>query len=206
MNILITGGTGRLAFELKKHLKGEYVGIEHWDFTYWQQIPDKKYDLILHMGAYTDVVLAEKQPQKCFLANAFGTFNMVQKYKDTPFVYISTEYARNPLGVYASTKQLGEEIVKTHPHHLILRTLFKPVPFPFPYAYEDQWTNGDSVDIIAELLAKWVKEWDRKTSELRYLGTGRKTILDIARKTRPDVLPNKVEDYQYAYLVPKDYE
>lgn len=203
-NILVTGGTGRLAFELKKHLEAEYVGIENFDFIYPKEVPDKEYDLIVHMGAYTEVAKAEIEQQKCMQTNVMGTFNMVQKYKNTPFVYISSEYCKNPLGVYALSKQLGEEIVKTCPRHLILRTLFKPVPFPFEYAYEDQWTNGDSVDIIAELLASIIKEWDG-TSELRYLGTGRKTLFDLARKSRPDVKPNKVADYKYQHLVPRDY-
>lgn len=206
-NILITGGTGRLAAELKKHLEGEYVGIEHWDIAY--DIPDKKYDLILHMAAYTDVARAEKEKHKCFRTNAYGTFNLIQKYIDTPFIYISTEYANKPLGVYALTKKIGEEVVATHPNHLILRTSFKPTPWPFPFAYEDQYTQGDYVDVIAKMLSERVKSWDRKTSALEYLGTGRKTILELAQRTRPDVQPNKVEEYNQKLgieLIPHDYK
>lgn len=205
LKILVTGGTGRLATELKKHLEGEYVGIEHWDFTY--DVPRGYYDLILHMGAYTNVVKAETEQEKCFNTNALGTFKLVQAYKDTPFIYISTEYALNPIGVYALTKQLGEEIVKTHPNHLILRTAFKPTPWPFEYAYIDQYTQGDYVDVIAELLAKRVASWDRKTSGLEYLGTGRKTMFQLAQKTKSDVKPNRVADYtsKVGQIIPKDY-
>lgn len=205
MNILITGGTGRLAHELKKHLEGEYVGIEDFDFTFWNQIPDKKYDLILHMGAFTDVALAEKQAHKCFLANVFGTFSMVHKYMDTPFVYISTEYAHEKLGVYAQSKYLGEEVVKAHPRHLILRTSFKPNIFPFPKAYTNQFTQGDEVGIIAKLLAERVKNWNFKNGH-EFLGTGRKTIFELAKKSRPDVEPMLVEDYDpTGKIIPHDY-
>lgn len=206
MKALITGGSGKLAQELKKHLEGEYVGIEDWDFTY--EVPRGYYDLILHMGAWTDVKKAEDEQLKCFDTNVKGTFNMVQTYKDTPFVYISSEYCLNPLGVYALTKQLGEEIVKTHLHHLILRTLFKPNPWPFEMAYIDQYTNGGYVDEIAKLLAERVTTWDKKTSSLEYLGTGRKTIFELAQRTRPDVKPNRVEDHNKFLgknLIPKDY-
>lgn len=211
-NILITGGTGRLASELKKHLEGEYVGIEHFDFTYSDEIPLGQYDLILHMGAYTNVRKAEDEKVKCLNTNALGTFNLVQKYKDTPFVYISTEYANKPLGVYALSKKIGEEIVSTHPNYLILRTSFKPNPFPFPYAYEDQFTQGDYVDIIAGLLASQIKGLNLRESlscKIEYLGTGRKSLFEMAKKTRPDVLPNKVSDYIKEIglnIIPRDYD
>ncbi|MFA6251730.1 MAG: sugar nucleotide-binding protein [Candidatus Paceibacterota bacterium] len=206
-NILITGGTGKLGVELKKHLSGDYPSRKNFDFT--KQIKKvKRYDLVIHMGAYTNVKKAESEHLKCFLTNVYGTFNLINTYKDTPFIYISTEYAHNPVDVYGLTKKLGEEIVKTHPKHLILRTLFKPNPFPFPKAYIDQYTQGDYVDVIAKLLAKKVKSWNRKTSKLEYLGTGRKTMFELAKRTRPDVKPNKVADYvkETGVLVPKDYE
>ena len=205
--ILITGGTGRLAVELKKHLPGHYVGTKNFDFT--QSIPKEKYDLVLHMGAYTDVRKAEfEDKQKCFMANVYGTFNLIQNYKNTPFIYISTEFAQYPFCIYALTKKLGEEIVKTHPKYLILRTLFKPNPFPFPKAYIDQYTQGDYVDVIAKLLAKKVKEWDKKTCKLEYLGTERKTMFELVKRTRPDVKPNSVNDYikETGVPIPKDYE
>lgn len=206
MNNLITGGTGRLAAELKKHVEGEYVGIEHFDFIYG--VPKGEYDLIIHMGAYTDVKKAESEKEKCMLTNVMGTFNMVQTYKDTPFIYISTEWAHEPLGTYALSKQLGEEIVKTHKRHLILRTLFKPTPWQFPFAYDDQMTQGDYVDEVAKILREVIITWDRKECATKFLGTGRKTIYELAKRTRPDVQPNKVDDYNKQIgmdIVPKDY-
>lgn len=206
--ILITGGAGKLATELKKHLKGGYLSREDFDFT--KPITrKKKYDLIVHAGSYTNVEKAEfEDKNKCFIVNVYGTFNLVQHYKDTPFIFISTEYARNPINVYALTKKLGEEIVKTYTRHLIIRTSFKPNPFPFPKAYKDQYTQGDYVDVIAKLLAKRIKKWNRKTSKLEYLGTGRKTMYELAKRTRPDVKPNSVDDFikQTGVPIPKDYE
>lgn len=209
-HILVTGATGRLGAyivpELQKFFEVEAVGIENWDFTY--PIPKGKYDLVLHMGAFTNVRQAEVEQNKCFQTNAFGTFQLVQAYKDTPFVYVSTEYAKKPLGVYALTKQLGEEVVKTHPRHLVLRTAFKPTPWIFPFAYEDQYTQGDYVDVIAKVMTTMIVSWDKETSKFAYCGTGRKTMLELARRTRPDTVGNKVDDYNKQIgqdLIPHDY-
>lgn len=212
--ILVTGATGRLGgylIPLLKDFEITAVGIENWDFVH--QIPKGEYDLILHMGAYTDVQKAEKELKKCFDTNVVGTYNLVETYKDVPFIYISTEYANKPLGVYALTKQLGEEVVKTHSNYLILRTSFKPTPFPFPYAYEDQYTQGDYVDVIAEKLATKVKNWlfngINHQNDTQYFGTGRKTMFEMAQRTRPDVLPNKVDEYNAKIgkiLIPHDYQ
>ncbi len=208
--ILITGGTGRLAFELKKHLDGEYVGIENWDFTY--QVPVDDYDLILHLGAFTDVKKAEKEPNKCYETNVTGTYHLCQAFEKVPFVYFSTEYAFEPIGIYAKTKRWAEEIVKDHESPwLVIRSSFKPTPFPYTHAYENQYTQGDYVDVIAKLLAERVLkflddfEGDGTTE---YLGTGRKTMFELAKRTRPDVLPNRVEDYiaQTGAPIPYDYE
>lgn len=206
--ILITGGNGKLATELKKYIPGDYLSKEELDFTKPINFK-KKYDLVIHVGAYTDVKKAENEDkEKCFMTNVYGTFNLVQYYMNTPLVFISSEYANNPIGIYALTKKLGEEITKIHPRHLIIRTLFKPNPFPFAKAYIDQYTMGDYVDVIAKLLAKRILEWDRETSSLEYVGTGRKTMFDLAKRTRPDVEPNSVEDYkkETGISVPKDYE
>src|SRR3989338_7572207 len=205
-NILITGGAGHLAAELKKHLAGDYVGRKDLDFT--QPIHKGDYELIVHMGTYTDVKKAEREPYLCFQTNTYGTFNLVHTYRDTPFVYVSTEYAHNPIGVYALTKKFAEEIVKTHPHHLIVRTLFKPNPWPFPKAYRDQYTQGDYVDVIAKLLAEKIMSWDRNTSEFAFVGTGRKTMFELAKRTRPNVEPNSVDEFMQAtgVPIPKDYE
>ncbi len=202
--ILMTGGTGKLGKEMKKVLD-----FTPTDFDITKEVPKIDCDVIIHAAAYTDVAMAEIRLDKCFATNVNGTFNVVRAYKDVPFVYISTEYAKHPLGVYAVTKYLGEEVVRQFcPHYLILRTLFKPNPWPFPFAYEDQYTQGDYVDVIAKLIAEKVKSWDKKTSETCFIGTGRKTILELARRTRPDVEPNSVTEQRKKVgdIIPYDYE
>ncbi|MCK9599489.1 MAG: sugar nucleotide-binding protein [Sphaerochaeta sp.] len=209
--VLVVGSTGRLGAYLVPELERSCEVIRtgrraHSDILYPITIKDEC-DLVVDLAAYTNVVRAETEKLRCFQTNVDGTFNLVEAYKDKPFVYISTEYAKNPLGVYATSKYLAEQVVKTHPHHLIIRTSFKPTPWPFPFAYEDQMTQGDYVDVIAKLLAKKITNWNGKNG-LVYVGTGRKTILELAQRTRPDVKPNKVDDYVKQIglnIIPHDY-
>lgn len=87
-------------------------------------------------------------------------------------------------------------------NYLIIRTLFKPNPWPFKYAFADQMTQGDYVDVIAPLIAKEIKKWDLK-SKVIYVGTGRKSMFDLAKRTKKDVKPNSVNDLPFKR--PKDY-
>ena len=121
-------------------------------------------------------------------------------------MYISTEYVYNPVNWYAQTKKMAEALVVTGVNpYLIISTLFKPSPFPFEKAFIDQYTMGDYVDVIAPMIVDEIKRWDRKTNKLVDVGTGRKTIFELAKRTRPDVKPCSVDDIKGVKL-PKDYE
>ena len=87
-------------------------------------------------------------------------------------------------------------------NYLIIRTLFKPNPWPWEYAFTDQMTQGDYVDVIAPLIAKEILQWDG-TSKSVFVGTGRKSMFDLAKRTRPDVKPNSIKDL--ALERPNDY-
>jgi len=203
---LITGGSGRLGKELKKWWKeADYPTHDQLDIT--EPIKRKrKYDLIIHCAAYTNVADSKQACKLCYDINVNGTKNLLKAYKDIPFVYISTEYAVNPTTYYSETKQLAEREVVKHPHHLIIRTLFKPRPYPFNRAFYDQFTMGDYVDVIAELIIGEIILWNtgERKSKLMYVGTGRKSIYDLAKQTRPDVKRESVDVISWVKL-PKDY-
>ena len=200
MNILITGSSGLLGRHLD--LIGDRPTHAELDIT--SPISPKDYDLIVHCAAFTDVEGAETSRMKCFEVNVIGTLNLLEAYPKVPFVYISSEYAKNPVNFYAMTKKMGEVMAKYHKPTLIIRTLFKPVPFPYAYAFKDSWTPGDEVTIIAPLIKKEILSWDRKTNKLIYVGTGRKRIIDIARKSKPNIKGNSTKDIKNV-TIPTDY-
>lgn len=201
MRILLTGGSGLLGRELQKHIKVDAPSHSELDIT--RPIKKGNYDLVIHSAAYTDVLKAETDRINCFDINVMGTINLLHAYWDTPFVFISSEYAHKPVNYYSETKRAGEMAVEALSlHYLIIRTLFKPNPFPHEKAFFDSWTQGDYVDVIAPLIVKALTTIDNSTI---YVGTGRKTILELAMRTKPTIAATSTLLVKGVTL-PTDYE
>ena len=157
---------------------------------------------------------AEREKAKCWAINCQGTINIAQavRYCDDihdlpiPLVYLSTDYIFNgtkgqyvetdipdPINFYALSKLIGEIVVQsTTDHYLIIRTSFKPRPWKHPQACTDMYTSADYVDIIASEIAQVVEHYpDIKNfssdCEILHIGTGRKSVYDLAVQTKPDV-------------------
>lgn len=201
MKILLTGGSGLLGRELQKHM--EIIAPSHKQLDILS--PDRiECDLLIHAAAYTNVEKAEIDREECFNVNVVGTLRMSNIYKDVPMVYISTEYAHNPVNWYSRTKQIAESIAMDHPAGcMAIRTLFKARPWKYEYAFVDKFTLGDYSDVIGEKIAKEIWEWDKK-SKLIYIGTERKTYYELAKETKVDVKPNSIRDIK-GVKIPSDY-
>lgn len=203
MRILLTGGSGLLGQYLK--LKADRPTHEDFDITNWfGDCWNNKYDLIVHCAAYTDVQRANTNRETCFDVNVRGTLNLTEAFPNTPIIYISSEYAGRPMNFYSWTKKWAEEIVMQQENYLIIRTLFKATPWPFEKAFTDQHTMGDYVDVIAPLIDKEIKNWNRKGKTTKYVGTKRKTMYELAKQTKPDVIPNSIKEMKVP--IPSDYK
>lgn len=199
MKILMVGGNGKLG----QHLKIQADRPTHKELDITKEVQPGKYDLVIHCAAWTNVEDAEKYRLDCFDVNVRGTLNLLNAYRDIPFVFISSEYAHKPVNFYSITKSLAEQLVMYHEQYLIIRTLFKPRPFPHKYAFKDQYTMGGYVDDVAHEIDNIIRNWDFK-SKLVYTDLGRKTMLELARQTVPGVIPNSVDDIK-GVKIPRDY-
>jgi len=213
MKILLTGGSGLLGKELQKHIKCDAPTHRELDITNpktFKKFVNREYELVIHAAAYTEVTKAEIEPLKCAEVNITGTLNVSQAFEDSPLVYISSEYAKSPVNFYSKTKQIAENLIHLArggyegTSYLTIRTLFKPNPFPWDKAFKDQYTQGDYVDVIAPLIAKKINEWNKTICGAVYVGTGRKTMLELARRTKPDVQAISVKDIKDV-VIPTDY-
>lgn len=205
--ILLTGASGLLGKELVK-LMPELITPSHREFDIAKKLPKKRVDLIIHAAAFTNTAKGETGAGRKAMneVNVDGTLNLLKTYSNTPIIFISSEYAMHPINHYSATKAIGELFTQLYAkNYLIIRTLFKPRPYPFGLAFGDQWTRGDYVDTIAKLIVKEIKNWDRKTNQTVHVGTKRKTMFELAKQTNPNVIMNSVEDIK-GVKIPTDYQ
>ena len=146
MKILLTGKDGQVGFALHKKLMslGEVIasGRHELDLANADAIKtfiDKnKPDIIINPAAYTEVDKAESEISLAHQINAVAPKVLAEKASELniPFIHFSTDYVfdglknepyletdqTNPQSVYGRTKWEGEEAVRQHKKHIILRT------------------------------------------------------------------------------------
>ncbi|MBU1262264.1 lipopolysaccharide biosynthesis protein RfbH [bacterium] len=94
-------------------------------------------DIVVLCGALTNVELCEEDTALAELINITGTRNVVNEARkhNSKLIFFSTDYifdgkdgpyledaVPNPISYYGKTKLVGENLVKTLPSHLIIRT------------------------------------------------------------------------------------
>jgi len=145
MRILITGSEGQLGSALKRILAGQDLVLKdlpEFDLTNpacEDEIRRANPDTILHVGAYTSVDQAERDPEQAHAVNARGTRRVAQAAKalNARLIYLSTDYVFDgmktspyheqdqpqPLNHYGLSKYEGEQAVLTLcPDGLVVRT------------------------------------------------------------------------------------
>jgi len=146
MKILLTGSKGQVGFELNKKLSalGEVIATDREELNLEDShairsfIGHTKPDIIINPAAYTAVDKAESESEIAHLINAIApeVLASMATELDIPLVHFSTDYVfdglkkeayvetdkTNPQSVYGKTKCEGEEKVRHHAKHIILRT------------------------------------------------------------------------------------
>jgi len=146
MKILLTGKDGQVGFALHKKLStlGEVVAtdrrildLSNIDAIH-QYVNKVRPQIIINAAAYTAVDKAESEPNLAYQINALAPKVLAEKATqlNIPFIHFSTDYVFDglkkeaylendlvhPLSVYGKTKAQGEDMVRQHPKHIILRT------------------------------------------------------------------------------------
>ena len=145
MRILITGAQGQLGHALQQALSGEDLilkDLPEFDLTHSDsesQIVAARPSVILHVGAYTNVDGAEREPARALAVNAQGTTFVARAAAtlNARLIYLSTDYVfdgtqaipyreedvPHPINVYGQSKREGELAALTGcPNTLVVRT------------------------------------------------------------------------------------
>jgi dTDP-4-dehydrorhamnose reductase len=203
--ILISGGNGEFAKELKKHNTNyeitapskkemDVTDVNSLDYKIFSTQPD----YFIHAGALTRPMSTHREkPELSIQTNIIGTSNVVltcMKY-NIKLIYLSTDYVYpgvdgnyseesylQPVNKYAWSKLGGECSVRLYDNHLILRMAVNKKPFPHPKALVDMKKSlmyiDDASKVVLELL-------DEKGTI--NIGGKSQSVYDFVKESNPSV-------------------
>jgi dTDP-4-dehydrorhamnose reductase len=217
MEVLITGGSGRLGKDLVKvfpkslHPTRQELGVEVKSQVD-DYISEKKPDVIIHTAAVTNVPYCEENKKEAYETNVAGTENLVDACfnhkSDCYFVLISTacvfrgdvgNYVETdlpyPKNYYALTKLLAECVVKySGLKFLIIRTNFVArEKWPYPKAFTDRYGTYLFASDVASAVKSLVQQ--KFAGIVHVSGDKKMSMYELAKITTPDIQPMTLADY-----------
>tara|TARA_Y200000002_G_scaffold292806_1_gene246998 strand:+ start:1513 stop:2232 length:720 start_codon:yes stop_codon:yes gene_type:complete len=207
--ILITGGDGRFASELKKansKFKLIFCGKKKLDILSPKSIRKSflkyKPNYILHLaGLSRPMKIHEKNIDRSINLNIIGTANIVNECfkKKIKLVYISTNYlypgnkgnyketdALLPWNNYGWSKLGGESSVQMYKDSLIIRCALTEYPFRHKKAFFDVKSNfiyhKDFIPILFKIIDK---------RGIINVGEKSQTIFNFVKKDKKDIIKTK---------------
>jgi dTDP-4-dehydrorhamnose reductase len=205
-NGIIVLGDGLLGKEIVRQTNWHYISRKKDDFdfedinTYYPLLHG--YNTILNCIAFTETYSQDRD--RHFKVNFNAVIDLVDycNFTGKKLIHISTDYVySNVNGLaketdipihcgnwYTYTKLLSDGYVQAKSNnYLLIRTSFKPKPFPYPKAITTQWGNFDYVDVISAYIIELI---DKKAEGVYNVGTEYKDIYALAIQTNPDVIPS----------------
>lgn len=219
MKVLVLGD-GKLGSEIVKQTGWDYISRKKdgFDITDSNKIAHnliavsgnravKKYDVVVNCIANTDTYSTDKESMYKVNYEAVTILSDICNSYKVKLVHISTDYVyagsvnnatEEDMPVpsnnwYTYYKLLADEYVSlTNNDHLICRCSFKSRPFEFKYAWYNQIGNFDYTDTIADLIIKLI---NKEATGICNVGTELKTMLDLAKQTKPETQPSQRPDH-----------
>ena len=204
-NIVVTGGSGRFAQELKK-IKCRYNFIfrtkKQFDIlsisSIKKNIKNFKPDCILHLaGLSRPMSIHKKNISKSIDLNIIGTANLVKvcSERNIKIIFFSTNYvypgkkgnykeqdAVLPWNNYGWSKLGAESAVQMYKNSLIIRACMTERPFTHKSAFKDVVSNFIFHDEFAKIFIKTIPR-----KGIINIGGKTQTIYDFAKKNKKNV-------------------
>ena len=203
--IVVTGGSGRFANELKK-IKTKYNVIypskEYLDITNFNKIKNylkkNKPNYVIHLAGMSRPIKShETNLAKSINLNIIGTSNLVRACSELKIkiIYFSTSYVYPgkkgnyketdsvlPWNNYAWSKLGGECAVQMYRNSLILRACMTEKPFIHKKALSNIKLNFVFHEDIAKILFQIINK-----KGILNIGGKTRTVYDFAKKYNPNV-------------------
>ncbi len=203
--IVVTGGSGRFASELKK-IKTKYRVIypskKHLDITSYEKtknyLKKNKANYVVHLAGLSRPMSShETHLSKSINLNIIGTSNLVRACSELniKIIYFSTSYVYPgkkgdyketdpvlPWNNYAWSKLGGECAVQMYKNSLILRACMTEKPFVHKKAFSNIKLNFIYHEDIAKILFKIINK-----KGILNIGGKTRTVYDFAKKYNPYV-------------------
>ena len=166
-----------------------------------------KYDIVINCIANTDTYSTDKEAMYKVNYEAVTILSDVCNAYKIKLIHISTDYVyagsvnnatEEDMPIpsnnwYTYYKLLADEYIAiTNSDYLICRCSFKTKPFEFKYAWYNQIGNFDYIDVITDLIIKLI---NKKATGIYNVGTELKTMLDLAKQTKPETQPSPKPDH-----------
>ena len=199
-------GDGLLGSEIHRQAGWEYISRKKDQIDF--RNPDsyknylKEFDIIINCIGHVDVYSDDKQTHWDVNYKAVTELVDLCNEGDIKLVHISTDFvysnsienaSEDDVPVhngnwYGYTKLLSDAHVQLKSdNYLLIRTSYKPKPFPYEKAWTSQKGNFDYVDEIATIIIKLI---ERNLNGVYNVGTELKTMFDLAKKTNETVAPS----------------
>ena len=206
MIIFLVGKNGQLSSALNKELSitHKVFAVDRYMLSLSKVASLEKFidqvkpDLIINAAAYTQVDQAEIEKDLAFEINVLLPKFLSNKAQslDIPIIHISTNYIFdgaknssyeeddqvNPLSVYGQTKWLGEEFVRNHPKHFILRTswLFSSHSRSFLVTMLKLAHEKHTINMVSD-------QWSKPTSTKTLVGAIQEILTQFSYPNRPEI-------------------
>ena len=190
-------GDGLFGLELQKQTNWDYISRkkDNIDFRKPSTYED---NCVGHVDVYSDDRQTHWDTNYKAVSDLVDLCNEHKKslvHMSTDFVYCNSvdnasekDVPVHPRNWYGYTKLLSDAHVQLKSNDfLLVRTSYKPYPFPYNKAWTSQEGNFDHVDVIAGLVTKLI---EGNMKGVYNVGTKTKTMFDLAKQTNSEVLPS----------------
>ena len=214
--ILVTGGAGRFATNIKKY--SEELGysvlapdrkqmnvINFWDCEKYFYANQFDFDYVIHAaGLSSPMRRHEENPTESIQKNIIGTANVALHCErfSKKIIYVSTNYVYpgmvgnydeqselKPFNNYGWSKLGGECAVHHYKDSLILRICMNARPFPHDKAFTDVISSHMFNDEAAKITLKLLDEVG-----IINIGGEAQSVYDFAVQEKPDVKKSSVDE------------